>query len=96
MAITINGVAVKVNDQLYSRRLGGVGKITVSNATTARFEITKGEYTRGFTVTQGGFIAGERDLYWHEPLELDLTPSQLALRPKIQTIVDALVAGFGA
>lgn len=90
MSIRIAGEPVKVGDRLYSRRAAAWGQITSVSDFSAVMSITKGERTRTYTVTEGGSIAGSRDVYWHLPLALDLPKSQLQKLAKLQAVVDAV------
>lgn len=89
--LRIAGVVVQRGDRLYSNRAGAFGTIidTGENIATLRVERPQGH--RDFTVQQGGTIGGQRDVYWHAPLQLDLPKGQEAKRAQIEAVVATLV-----
>lgn len=91
MTIRVAGEAVKLGDTLFSVRSQSVGTVVQVLDSTVILRVTRNGSTRDFTVTEGGSIAGEKSVYWHAPLALDLPKSQLAKVQKIQAVVDALV-----
>jgi hypothetical protein len=91
MTIRIAGTPVAVNDQLFSRRAAAWGRVTQVTDNVAVLSITKSGSTRVYTVTEGGNIAGGRDVYWTEPVALDLPKAQAGKLVKIQAVVDALI-----
>lgn len=90
MAIRIAGVPVALGDRLYSRRAAAWGNVVQMLDSAAVIAITKGDTTRNYTVTEGGLVAGSRDIFWHAPLDVDLPKSELHKLSKIQTLVDTL------
>lgn len=90
MTIRVAGVPISLGDRLFSRRAAAWGTIVQILDSAAVLSITKGETTRTYTVTEGGLVAGSRDVYWHAPLELDLPKNELHKLQKIQTVVDTL------
>ena len=90
MAIRIAGVPVALGDSLYSRRAAAWGTIVQMLDSAAVMAVTKGDTTRNYTVTEGGLVAGSRDVYWHAPIEADLPKNELHKLQKIQTVVDTL------
>lgn len=90
MSIVVAGSPVALGDQLYSRRAGTIGTVVQVLDHAAILRITRNGQHRDLTVTQGGMVAGQRDVYWHAPLELDLPKSSASKQQKIQQLVDAL------
>lgn len=91
MSIIIAGSTVKIGDRLFSRRAATTGEVVAVGETTATAEFLIGSETRRYVITNGGLVSGVRDVYWHEPLNLDLPKSQIGKVDKIQAVVDALV-----
>lgn len=91
MTISIAGSQVKLGDRLYSRRAGTTGTVSVVRDGSISLEVNMGQGNRTYTVTSGGFVSGIRDVFWHEPLVLDLPKEAIAKVAKIQTVVDTLV-----
>lgn len=89
--LQIAGVNVQRGDRLWSNRAGAFGVMidVQENIGTLRVERAQGH--RDFTVEQGGFVAGARDVYWAAPLQLDLPKGQDAKRAKIEAIVATLL-----
>jgi len=90
MSLLIAGSPVALGDMLYSRRAGAVGQVVRLLDHAAILRITREEGHRDLTVQAGGFVAGQRDAYWHEPLELDLPKGQEAKVQKVQLLVNTL------
>lgn len=91
MSIIIAGSTVQIGDRLFSRRAATTGEVVAVGETTATAEFRIGTETRRYIITNGGFVSGVRDIYWHEPLTLDLPKTQTSKVDKIQAVVDALV-----
>ena len=92
MSVIIAGTNVQIGDRLFSRRAATTGIVVSVGVTTATAEFVIGAETRRYVITNGGFVSGVRDVYWHEPLELDLPKAQIGKVDKIQNVVDALIA----
>ena len=60
--------------------------VSTSPSTIVELTGANGEKSK-FVVTEGGNIAGRRQLYWHQPLVLDLPDRDVSA---YQTFVDAL------
>lgn len=88
--VTIAGHPVALNDRLYSRRAGVMGTVTNIGLSTFTLTITRDGGSRDYTVSEGGLVNGEREIYWHAPLELDLPKVQLHKRAKFQAVLDKL------
>ena len=92
MSVIIAGTSVQIGDRLFSRRAATTGTVVSVGASTATAEFAIGSETRRYVITNGGMVSGVRDVYWHEPLTLDLPKAQINKVEKIQSVVDALVA----
>lgn len=92
MSISVAGTNVQIGDRLFSRRAGTTGVVVSVGSSTATAEFIIGTETRRYVITNGGLVSGARDVYWHEPLALDLPKAQISKVEKIQDVVDALVA----
>jgi len=90
MSIVVAGSPVALGDQMYSRRAGTIGTVVQVLDHAAILRITRNGQNRDLTITQGGLVAGSRDVYWHPPLELDLPKGSAGKMQKIQQLVDAL------
>ncbi len=92
MALIIDGSPVVLGDTLYSRRAGAMGTIVQVLDSAAVLRITRSGSSRDFTVTGGGVIAGQRDVFWHRSLELStpLGKHEGAKHAKLQAILDTL------
>lgn len=91
MTITVAGSAVQLGDTLYSRRAGTIGTVVQVLDYAVQLRIVKGAgQHRDLTVTEGGMVAGARDVFWHSPLDLDLPKGSQAKVQKIQALVDTL------
>lgn len=91
MTITVAGSMVQLGDTLYSRRAGTFGTVVQVLDYAVQLRVTRaaGQH-RDLTVTDGGMVAGARDVYWHAPLELDLPKGSSAKVQKMQQLVDTL------
>lgn len=89
--ITIAGRQVQIGDSLYHIGLrawgsvtgydvSGVAKLTIAGANSN---------SRVLYVQQGGNVNGQRMVYWHEQLRLDLPRQDIQ---RYQRLVDLLVA----
>ena len=89
MAITIANRKVAVGDRLYHAKLARWGEVVrYDTSGPAIIEIDVAPYgPRKFYIQNGGRINGERVVYWHEPLTLDLPTSDIRF---MQSIVDTL------
>ena len=92
MSVIIASTSVQIGDRLFSRRAATTGTVVAVGTSTATAEFLIGTETRRYVITNGGFVSGVRDVYWHEPLELDLPKAQIGKVDKIQSVVDALIA----
>ncbi len=91
MTITVAGSMVQLGDMLYSRRAGTFGTVVQVLDNAVQLRITRGAgQHRDLTVTEGGLVAGTRDVYWNGPLDLDLPKGSSAKVQKIQQLVDTL------
>jgi hypothetical protein len=90
MSILIAGSPVALGDSLYSRRAGAVGTVIQVLDHSFVLRINKAGSNRDLTVQTGGVVAGARDVYWHEPIHLDLPKGQGAKLQKLQQLVDTL------
>lgn len=90
MAIRVANYPLALGDRLYSRRAAAWGTIVQILDNAAVMSVTKGETTRLYTLTEGGLVAGSRDVYWHAPIALDLPKDQMYKLQKIQTLVAAI------
>ncbi len=93
--IKIAGRVVQLGDRLYHNGFQIWG--TVSNYDDGSIELTiqgrtKGNY-RKLLVTTGGLVNGKREVYWHEPIVLDLPFENIS---KIQRTVDHVLTHYGA
>ena len=92
MSVIIANTSVQIGDRLFSRRAATTGTVVAVGTSTATAEFLIGTETRRYVITNGGLVSGVRDVYWHEPLELDLPKAQIGKVDKIQSVVDALIA----
>lgn len=92
MAIVIAGRIVKLNDPLYHVGWRTWGTVVGFDTNTARLRLVgAGGAERTVPVSNGGLVAGTRQVYWHEPLQLDLPTQNVT---KIQATVDFIVEEF--
>lgn len=94
MAIKIANRTVAVGDRLYHAKLDRWGVVTrYDTSGPAILEVEVPPYgPRRFYIQNGGRINGDRQVYWHEPLELDLPTSDVRF---MQSIVDLLSKRLG-
>lgn len=86
--ILIAGMEVKIGDKLYHRdfrTFGRVSRFDASGSAEVIIPVQGGE--RKFLVQQGGMVNGRRQMYWHEPIELDLPRTDVS---SVQTVVNIL------
>lgn len=84
--IKIAGRPAKVGSNLYHNGFQAWGQITRYDPSgSAEFTIKTRKGERKLLVQKGGVINGRRQLFWHEPLELDLPQQNISA---IQRIVD--------
>ena len=72
----IAGREVKLGDELYSKRMqrfGAVRHLTPDSGMGIITFVKTNSNPVDFTFTDGGYINGNRDLYWHTDIQLDLT-----------------------
>ena len=88
--MNIAGRKIKIGDALYHRALEAWGTVLRFDPSgSAEFEIVGPRGSRVLLVQEGGIVNGRRQLFWHEPLELDLPRRNIAA---VQRIVDAVSA----
>lgn len=89
MSISIAGRAVKVGDSLYHSgfRTWGIVQRFDTNAAVLRITGANGD-TRDLFVVEGGIVGSVRQVYWHEPLQLDRPYQNIQ---KFQRILDNIV-----
>lgn len=92
--VLIAGEEVKLNDVLYSRRAGASGKVVALTETTVTLRITKEAGSRDYIVQSGGVVNGEREVYWHAPLELDLPKSKVGKLQRYAAVLRTLTETF--
>lgn len=89
MALLISRRSVRVGDNLYHRGLDAWGQISKFDPSgSAEFVIKTSQGKRKLLVQNGGTVHGRRQLYWHEPIKLDLPFSDINM---LQKIVDVVV-----
>lgn len=88
MAVLVAGVQVRLDDRLYSRRSAETGRVIKVDPDTAQLQIESSG--RIHVVTNGGYVGGTRDVYWHPPLQLDLPKGSEDKLAKLQTLVDTV------
>lgn len=91
MSIIVDGSAVGLGDSLYSRRAGAMGTVVQVLDSAVVLRVTRSGANRDFTVTGNGLIAGQKDVFWHPPIELALGKGESAKFLKIQLLVATLV-----
>lgn len=89
--LRIAGDIVQRGDRLYSNRAGEFGTVIDLGENIATLRVERPQGHRDFTVEQGGYIAGQRDVYWHAPLQLDLPKAQGAKRAKAELVLATLI-----
>ena len=93
MPVVIAGREVKIGDALYHvgyRAWGSVVRMD-TNSAVLRLIGTSGT-SREVFVTTHGVVGSVRQVYWHEPIQLDLPVSDVT---QFQRAVDFLVGEFG-
>lgn len=89
MAIVIAGRVVKQGDTLYHTGWRTWGTVIGFDTNTARLRLVgAGGSERVLPVANGGTVAGVRQVYWHEPLQLDLPVQNVT---KAQALIDFAV-----
>lgn len=89
MAIKIAGKPVKIGDRLYHKKLGWGRVSHFDSSGPAVLIVNMKPYgERKIYVDNTGVHAGEKLVFWHEPLSLDYPSEDISL---IQEIVDLLV-----
>jgi hypothetical protein len=89
--LSIAGVNVQHGDHLWSNRAGAFGTMIEVQENIGTLRVERAQGHRDFTVEQGGYVAGTRDVYWVAPLQLDLPKGQDAKRTKIEAVVATLL-----
>lgn len=92
MSVIITGRTVVVNDALYhiGFRTWGVVEGFDTGAAKLRIQGQNGQ-TRLLYVQNNGIVNGNRVVYWHEPLVLDVPYQNIT---KYQAILNAVVGEF--
>lgn len=87
--ISIAGKDVKVGDRLYHKTFKSFGKVKrYDKSGSAVFEVERKPYgKRELYITDGGKVGGHKEIFWHEPLFLDVPDNNVHA---IQVIVDAV------
>lgn len=85
--IKIAGRVVQLGDRLYHRSLQYWGEVTHVESSLIKVTVTGVGVSNVVTLVanQGGMISNRRQLYWHEPVDLDLPTSDVT---KVQSVVD--------
>ena len=91
MTILVSGEPVHLGDRLYSRRSNAWCTVEQLLQNGVVVAVTKGDDVRYFTATEGGVIAGSRDLFWHAPIDVDLPKSQLHKLTKLNVVIAAML-----
>lgn len=90
MTILIAGRAIKKGDNLYHRGFETWGRVTRYDPSgSVEFVIKSHGGERKMLIQQGGIVNGRRQIFWHEPLFLDLPRQNVA---PVQRVVDAIYA----
>jgi hypothetical protein len=89
--LMIAGVTVQRGDRLYSSRAGAFGTIIDLGENIGTLRVERPQGHRDFLVEQGGTVAGQRDVFWHAPLQLDLPKGLDAKRGQIEAVVATLL-----
>lgn len=84
MSVQVAGRVVRVGDTLYHARFQAWGKVEQIEGTSASLRI--GGQTVRFT--NEGMNAGSRQVFWHEPLFLDMPQRDIS---KYQRVLDKLI-----
>lgn len=89
--ISIAGRTVKVGDMLHHRGFNAWAKATRYDPSgSLEVQIQNAMGNRKILVTDGGNVNGARQMYWHEPLTLDLPRSDVSA---YQNLVDVARQG---
>lgn len=88
MAVIIAGREVKVGDGLYHIGHQSWGTVTLLDTNSAKLRIGNAGSYRDIYVSTGGIAGGRRQVYWHQPLDLDQPIADIG---KYQRVLDALV-----
>jgi len=92
MSIVITGRTVKVNDALYHVGFRTWGTVEGFDVGAAKLRISgQNNQSRLIYVQNNGIVNGNRVIYWHEPLVLDVPYQNVS---KYQAILDAVVGEF--
>lgn len=94
MAIKIAGREVLKGDRLYNILFDTWGYVKRYDATgSAELELTNSDGTkRAMLVRDGGLVNGKKQVYWHEPIRLDLPFDETErLQSILGLTVDALL-----
>lgn len=84
----IAGRQVKIGDSLYHKGLESWGVIARFDPTgSAEFHVKGPKGTRKVLAQSGGVVNSRRQLYWHQPLTLDLDRRDVSA---LQRVVDIL------
>lgn len=85
--ITIAGRPVKVGDTLYHTGFQAWGTVHRLDNGSVEYHIEGKSYgnVRKLFITQGGNINGQRCVYWHEPVVLDMPKADIS---QVQDMVD--------
>lgn len=81
MTISIAGRTVQKGDRLYHRGFNLWGQVTKidGRAVVLLVQGIGNGNVREMRVTDGGMVSGVRQIYWHEPLVLDLPTSDVSV-----------------
>lgn len=89
MAVVIAGRNVAMGSTLYHVGYRTWGTVVRFDTNSAVLRLTgTGGATREVYVTNGGIVGSVRQVYWHEPIELDLPVQDVT---KYQKLVDFAV-----
>lgn len=86
--IKIAGRDVKVGDSLYHVGLKSWTRaVRYDPSGSLEVEVKTGGYNRKLMVTKGGKVNGVRQMYWHEPLVLDLPQYDITAYQNVVNLV---------
>lgn len=88
-SVAIAGRVVQQGDTLYHMGLQSWGQVIGTDTGSVILRLSSPQGERIFHVTDGGRIAGVRQVYWHEPLALDVPFQNIG---KYQRIINAIRA----
>jgi hypothetical protein len=92
MSIIVAGREVKLNDALYHIAFRAWGTVTGFDDGSAILTLQgANNQTRNLYFLTGGIVNGNRVIYWHEPIALDLPFQDIG---KYQAVLDTLVREF--